>query len=154
MILTKNQITGGGFDNIEFKDYKSIVEAEAKELKNSKKVNAVVLLSHIGFWCGYSGTGQDVNFTLNMYKKDDKQEPCAQDSNITKLLNDIEDGLLDAVVTGHSHCEVHHWIKDIPIISTVNNGAYANILYLAFDKKNKLKLVPSANRIEGPLPIC
>lgn len=151
MEVTQRQITGEGYENVEFKDYKSIVESEARELKNEKKVNAVVLLSHIGFFCGH---GNDVNFTLNIYKQKDEQEKCTQDSNLTTLLNTIEEGLIDAVVTGHSHNEVHHWLKDIPIISPVNNGVYANIIYLAFDKNNDLKIVPGENRIEGPLPIC
>ena len=151
MFLTKNKITGAGYENFNFKEYKTILEAEAKQLKTEGKVNAVVLLSHIGFYCG---TGPDINFNLNMYKPNDEQEKCAEDSDLTTLLNSLEEGLIDAVVTGHSHQEVHHWIKNIPIISPVNNGYYANIIYLAFDKNNNLKLVPSENRIEGPLPIC
>ena len=151
MDLTTKHISGKGYENIIFKDYQSILKAEARELKDGKKVNAVVLLAHIGFWCG---SGPDVNFTLNIYKPSDHQEECSPESDLTKLLNNIEEGLIDAVVTGHSHEEVHHWIKDIPIISPVNNGFYANIIYLAFDKNNNFKLVPSENRIEGPLPIC
>ena len=151
MLLEKSQISGVGYENFIFKDYKNILEEEVKLLKEEKKVNAVVLFSHIWFFCG---TGPDINLNLNMYKPNDVQEKCSDDSGLTTLLNSLEEGLIDAVVTGHSHQEVHHWIKNIPIISPVNNGYYANIIYLAFDKNNNLKLVPSENRIEGPLPIC
>ena len=50
MFLTKNKITGAGYENFNFKEYKTILEAEAKQLKTEGKVNAVVLLSHIGFY--------------------------------------------------------------------------------------------------------
>ena len=66
---------------------------------------------------------------LNMYKPNDVQEKCSDDSDLTTLLNSLEEGLIDAVVTGHSHAEVHHWIKNIPIISSVNNG-YTLILFI------------------------
>ena len=150
-ILGKKDISGKGYENIVFKEYKKILEEEARYLKYNEKVNAVVLLSHIGFSCA---DGLDVNMTLNMYKPSDKQEECSKDSELTILLNNIEEGLIDAVVTGHSHFEVHHWIGDIPIISPLAYGASANIIYLAFDKNNNYKIVPSENRIEGPLPIC
>ena len=64
MLLEKRQISRVGYENFVFKDYKSILEEEAKLLKEEKKVNAVVLLSHIGFFCG---TGPDVNLNLNNY---------------------------------------------------------------------------------------
>jgi len=42
---------------------------------------------------------------------------------------------------------VHNWVNGIPIISPVNNGFYANIMYLAFDRKNNYKLVKDQTKI-------
>ena len=151
MYMTPTQITGKGYENVVFKDYKTILENEAKQLRNEKKVNAVVLLSHLGSWCG---SGPDVNFTLNIWKQGDNKEELNQETPLFQFLQTLEAGTIDAVVTGHSHEEVHHWYKDIPIISPVGYGTYANVMYLAFDKNNNFKLTPSANRIEGPLPVC
>ena len=151
MTLKQRQIGGNGYENVVFQDYKNILETEAKKLKEEKKVNAVVLLSHIGFWCDNE---TDAILKLNIYKPNDEQEKYSQESELITLFNSLEKGLVDAIVTGHSHDEMHHWLGDIPIISQINNGAYANILYLAFDKNDNHKVVPSANRIEGPLPIC
>ena len=149
MNMPKNQITGEGFDNIKFLSYKDELVEESKKLRNENGVNAVVLLSHIGLGCG-----QGNNLTLNMYKPTDEQESCSQSSELYTLINSIDEGVIDAVVTGHSHREVHHWIRNIPIVSPINFGAYANIIYLPFDRKNNYKFVLNETRIEGPLPIC
>ena len=145
--MTKNQIYGDGFDNIRFDEYKEELEKNAKILREENGVNAVVLLSHIGIECGKKN-----NLTLNMYKPTDEQETCKSD--LFKLINIIDEGTIDAIVTGHSHREAHHFVKGIPIISPVNNGIYANIIYLAFDKNNNYQLDKNQIRIEGPLPIC
>ena len=142
-------ISGEGYEDVHFLDYKNELVSEANNLKEESGVNAVVLLAHIGLGCG-SGN----NLTLKIYKPTDEQEECYQGSDLYKLIYDIEEGLIDAVVTGHSHREVHHFVRNIPIISPINNGLYANIIYLAFDRNNDYTLVREQSRIEGPLPIC
>ena len=106
-------------------------------------------MCHIGIGCG-----QGNNLTLNMYKPSDDQETCSESSDLYKIIDEIDEGIIDAVVTGHSHREVHHFIKDIPVVSPLDGGLYANIIYLAFDKNNNYKIIKDQNRIEGPLPIC
>ena len=147
--MTQSQIAGAGFEGIVFLDYKEELVSEANKLREESKVNAVVLLSHLDMKCG------DVdNLTLNIYKPTDVQEKCNNDSGLYKLIDSLDEGVIDAIVTGHGHREVHHWVKKIPIISPINNGYYANIMYLAFDRNNNYNFVPSEVRIEGPLPIC
>ena len=70
------------------------------------------------------------------------------------LLFELDKGIIDAVVTGHSHWENHIFVNNIPIISPINNDLYSNILYLPFNRKNQYKLEKEKIRIEGPLPIC
>ena len=129
-------ISGEGYEDIQFLDYKDELVSEASNLREKSGVNAVVLLAHIGLGCGAGN-----NLTLNIYKPTDEQEECNQGSDLYKIIYDIEEGLIDAVVTGHSHREVHHFVRNIPIISPINNGLYANIIYLAFDRNNNYNLV-------------
>jgi 2',3'-cyclic-nucleotide 2'-phosphodiesterase (5'-nucleotidase family) len=145
--LTKDRIAGGGFDNIKFYKYEKELIADAKKLREENGVKAVILLSHIGIICGKGD-----NLTLNMYKPTDEEEECKD--NLYELIKDLDEGIIDAIVTGHSHKEAHHFVKGIPVISPINNGIYANIIYLAFDKNNNYALEKSKIRIEGPLPIC
>ena len=147
--LNKDQIHGYGYENIRFLDYKNELVKEANDIRSKNDVKAIVLLSHLPTQCGANN-----NLTLNLYKPSDEQEPCSKDSDLYKLLDSLDEGTIDAVVTGHSHREAHHFINNIPVISPVNNGLYANILYLAFDKKNNYKINRDEVRIEGPLPIC
>lgn len=149
MEMYEDQISGSGFEGIKFLDYKEELISESKYLRNEEGVNAVILLCHIGIGCG-----QGNNLTLNMYKPSDEQEECSHDSDLYKIINEIDEGTIDAVITGHSHRQVHHFIKGIPVISPINFGYYANIIYLAFDRNNNYKIVKKENRIEGSLPIC
>ena len=147
--LKDNQISGKGFEGIKFLEYKEELTAEAENLRAESNVSAVVLLSHIGLECGTTD-----NVTLNLYKPTDEQEKCDENSDMLQLIKSLDKGVIDAVVTGHAHREAHHFIEGIPVIAPINDGVYANIIYLAFDKKNNYKLVPEQVRIEGPLPIC
>ena len=147
MIIKKDQIWGKGYEGIKFNEYKDELISEAKNLRKENGVKAVVLLSHVGIDCGN-------NLKLNMYKPSDIQETCKEDTELYKLLNDLDERIIDAVVTGHSHKEVHHFIKKIPVISPINYGLYANVIYLAFNRKNNYNIERDQIRIEGPLPIC
>ena len=111
---------------IKFINYK-----EHTMTRKNNKLNAVILLSHIGIECGDKN-----NLTLNMFKPSDELGECNKDSDLYNLLFELDKGTIDAVVTGHSHWENHIFVNDIPIISPINNGLYSNILYLAFNRKN------------------
>jgi 2',3'-cyclic-nucleotide 2'-phosphodiesterase (5'-nucleotidase family) len=72
---------------------------------------------------------------------------------MTKLLNSLEEGILDAVIGGHRHEIVHNFINNIPISHSINGGLYSNLTYLTFDKITK-KLLSDKTKLEGPLPSC
>jgi len=148
--LDKNGITGTGFDDINFLSYKPELISEAQNLRK-QGCHAVLLLANIGLDCG------DNTMTLNMYKSNTKQDLCDTNSELYQLLLSLDSGVIDGIITGQSHKEVHHWISNIPIISSVDKGLYANILYLQFkwDKtKSTYKVNPKQSAIEGPIPIC
>ena len=148
--LDKNDITGTGFDDIDFLSYKNELTEEATKLRE-EGCHAVLLLANIGLDCG------DNTMKLNMYKSNSKQDLCDTDSELYQLLLSIDSSIIDGIITGQSHKEVHHWINDKPIISSVDKGLYANILYLQFkwDKTKEIyKVNPKQSTIEGPIPIC
>lgn len=151
LTLKKNQryISGQGYENILYLNYKDELISEVNRLRKDNNLNAVILLSHIGLECN-----QQNIFTLNIYKPSDIQGECDKNTELYELLYEIDEGIIDAVITGHSHKEAHHFVNNIPVISPVNNGLYSNILYLAFNRNKNYKLEKEQIKIEGPLPIC
>ena len=147
--IGKNILERNGYKDIKFLDYKNAFIVEANKLKKEQKVNAIVLFGHLDILCGKGD-----NLELNIYKPSDIQEDCDKTSVLYKLLNSVDEGLIDAIISGHNHQENHCFVNNIPIISSINNGLYSNIIYLAFDRKNNYKIAKDKIRIEGPLPIC
>ena len=150
--MEKNEIKGEGYDDITFLAYKSALTEEATKLREVEGCNAVILLANVGIDCGDVKT-----MNLNMYNSASTQDLCDNENELYKLLASLDAGIIDAVITGQSHKQVHHWVSGIPITSSINNGLYANILYLAFTwNRSKKRFDISKNKvaIEGPIPIC
>ena len=147
--LQKSFIARNGYNDIEFLDYKNELILEANKLKKEEKVNAIFLFSHIDILCENGN-----NLILNLHKPPDIPDSCNKTSLLYKLLNSIDEGLIDAIISGHNHKINHCFINNTPIISSISNGFYSNIIYLAFDKRNNFKIAKEKIRIEGPLPIC
>ena len=148
--LDKSDIIGTGFDDISFLKYKTELIAEAENLRK-QGCHAVLLLANLGLDCG------DNTMELNMYKTSSGQDLCDTNSELYRLLLSLNGSVVDAIITGQSHKVVHHWINDIPIISSVDKGLYVNILYLQFrwdKKKSTYNVNPKSSAIEGPIPIC
>ena len=129
------------------------LEQESNKLRQDG-ANAVIALTHFGLVCN-----QTLAMKLDMYNKSSFQGECFredEDSVLYKLLDDIKPGILDGIIGGDTHMEMHHWEKDIPIMSVPRNARYANIMYLPFEKgyDGKYNLVSNEVKIEGPLPAC
>ena len=96
---------------------------------------------------------------LDMHNKSTIQGKCFrddQDSILYKLLDNLEPGIIEGIIGGDTHMEMHHWEKNIPMMSVPKNSRYLNIMYLPFFKGNdgKYSLVSEQIKIEGPLPAC
>ena len=141
------------WDNITFQSYETDLEKESIYLRE-KGANAIILLSHIGLLCPKTNETSKID----MYNKTTKQTECEHDGNsfLYPFLNKIKPGIIDAVIGGDTHNNVHHWIKDIPIMISKGKATYLNIMYLPFKKNinNKYTLVNDEIKIEGPLPSC
>lgn len=149
-ITTVNTVrtTSGDLTSVKFLDYIDIITKEAKEMR--KKTNAVILLSHVGMKCLNDG---EAKMELKMRTKYTSQKQCEDNEEIYILLNALPKHTVDAVIAAHKHDVTHHWINGTPVISSLNNGVYANVLYFPFDKKTK-QLIRKEIQTEGPLPVC
>ena len=65
--------------------------------------DAVLILSHVGNDCP-----QVLNYRV--WTKDTLQNECPEDE-ITKLIDALPEGTIDAIVQGHRHKIVHHFYK-------------------------------------------
>jgi len=129
------------------------LEQESKRLRE-KGASAVIALTHFGLVCN-----QTMAMKLDMYNKSSIQGKCFradEDSALYKLLDIIKPGVLDGIIGGDTHMEMHHWENNIPMMSVPTHARYLNIMYLPFKKNEEGKyiLVNDEVKIEGPLPAC
>ena len=141
------------WDNITFYSYIEELEQESNKLRQNG-ASAVIALTHFGLVCN-----QTLAMKLDMYNISSIQGECYredEDSVLYKLLDVLKPGILDAIIGGDTHMEMHHWEKDIPMMSVPKLAKYLNIMYLPFQKgyDGKYYLVPDQVKIEGPLPAC
>lgn len=141
--------TAGDLTGIKFVAYLEVVTSLSKLLRE-QGANAVVLAAHIGMRCQNDLAQKMI---LKMRNKYTYQAECELQDEIQILLRSLDEGVIDAVVGGHVHDVVHHWVNDIPIIQSINGGFYSHVMYLTFDKATK-KIIREKTEIEGPLPTC
>ena len=134
-----------------FDDYIKIINEESKKLR-SKNVNAIIVIAHLGLYCKKDGDDEKLKYKLRD-KNTIQNETCRSTDEAFKLLNSLEDGVIDILLSGHKHDVTHHWIKKFPVMSNDRNGKYAQIVYLPFRRDNKA-LIREKILMEGPLPIC
>ena len=141
------------WDNVTFFNYIEGLEEESNKLRKNGAV-AVIALTHFGLVCN-----QTESMKLNMYTKSTYQSQCFrddEDSVLYKLLDSLKPGIIDGIIGGDTHMEMHHWENNIPMMSTPTHARYINIMYLPFKKgqDGKYILINDEIKIEGPLPSC
>ena len=138
--------------NISFQFYQTNIEQESKKLK-ANGANAILLLSHVGLIC----RNEKESLRINLYDKYTKQSKCEKNGNslLYNFIQNLKPDTIDAIIGGDTHNNVHHWVKDIPIMITKGHAKYINIMYLPFKKENnEFILAKNDIKIEGPLPSC
>ena len=141
------------WDNITFFNYIEELEKESNRLRQ-EGASAVLALTHFGLVCN-----QTLAMKLDMYNKSSIQGKCFReddDSVLYKLLDVLKPGIIDGIIGGDTHMEMHHWENGIPMMSVPTHARYLNIMYLPFEKDDEGKyfLVEDEVKIEGPLPAC
>ena len=141
------------WDNITFYSYIEGLEEESQRLRKKGAV-AIIALTHFGLVCN-----QTESMKLNMYNKSTYQSPCYRDdddSALYKLLDLLKPGIIDGIIGGDTHMEMHHWENSIPLMSTPTHARYINVMYLPFkkDSEGRYSLINDEIKIEGPIPAC
>ncbi|MGK5083380.1 5'-nucleotidase C-terminal domain-containing protein [Bdellovibrionota bacterium FG-1] len=134
--------------NLSFTDLKNATLKEAQELR-TQGADLVVITAHVGLKCEQGRASA----SSHIRKPTEHQGDCGNRDEMVKLLKNLPAGTIDAVVAGHSHQLVHHWIAGVPVIQGGAYGRYLNVIYLNYDLNQK-KLLTDLTRIEGPVPVC
>jgi len=111
--------------------------AEARALRELG-AEIVVLVTHAGGWCGETADPHDL-------------ASCDDGSEIFRLARELPHGTLQAIVAGHSHGTVAHFVNDVPIISVPNFGAQFGRMDLELDTARRTVVDV---RIHEPQRVC
>ena len=146
--------TSTDISDLIFEDYLTVTKKWEDYLRNTEKVDAVLLLTHFGPKCD---NDVEEKMKLQMREPTTSQRACDENEEIMAFLAQIKSqGIqIDGVIAAHVHDVVHHWISDIPVIES-SGSDYFNVLYLPF-KENKDGTVTIQTKkvsIEGPVPVC
>lgn len=98
----------------------------------------VVLATHAGGWCGETKNPRDLS-------------SCDDGSEIFNLARELPRGTLQAIVAGHTHGTVAHFVNDVPIISVPNFGGQFGRIDLELDAKRR---EVAAVHIHEPQGVC
>lgn len=143
--------------DVSFEPLAPLIKQRAQALRQAG-AHAVILTAHVGLMCARPyGMHKSI-----IRSATDPQGDCDKDGEMVALLNDLPKGTLDAVVSGHSHQVIHHWVNGVPVIQAGARGNYLNVVYLKFTKSAspgpetsaRFTLDTKATLIEGPIPIC
>jgi 5'-nucleotidase len=132
--------------------FENLKEVTLREVASLRKEGAdiVVMTAHVGLFCPAASRGASA---YQMRKPSDPQEQCRSGDEMVQLLESLPSGTVDAVISGHSHTIVHHWIGGTPVIQAGSYGRYLNVIYLNYDRATH-QVLPDQTRIEGPIPVC
>ena len=131
-----------------FENLKIAALREAQSLRE-KGAQVVLLTAHAGLKCEAS----PLSSHQMIRSPSDVQGECLEQHEVVKLLRSLPSGTIDAVIAGHTHHVVHHWVAGVPVIQGGAMGRYFNLIYLTYDWNQK-KILPQETRIEGPVPVC
>ncbi|MBS1960574.1 MAG: bifunctional metallophosphatase/5'-nucleotidase [Bdellovibrionales bacterium] len=138
--------------DLEFRDMAKTAIAESKKLREDG-ADIVVVVTHSGVFCNIPMAADRTPRPGLVRSETDFQTGCESNHEVPELLRRVPKGTIDAVVSGHTHSLVHHWIEGVPVIQAGTQDVYYNLIYLTYDWSAK-KLRTEKTRIEGPIPIC
>ena len=112
----------------------------AAERLRAQGAEVVVVVAHAGGRC------------------DDLKDPndgthCHPGEEIFAMLAQLPRGTVDAVVAGHTHRAVGHFVNGTPVIETSALGRSFGVISLQIDPKTR-RPIASATRIEAEVPLC
>ena len=114
-------------------------KAAAEKLR-AQGAQVVVVVAHAGGKC------EDLRDPHDVTK-------CNSGEEIFAMLNQLPPGTVDAVVAGHTHRAVGHFVNGTPVIETSALGRSFGLISLELDPSTRRPLAAST-RIEAEVPLC
>ncbi|NTX59674.1 5'-nucleotidase C-terminal domain-containing protein [Myxococcus sp. CA051A] len=113
----------------------------AAQALRARGAEVVVAVAHAGAVCKRQDDPRDAS-------------SCDRgDSEIVELLENLPEGTLDAVVAGHTHQPVGHFIRGTPVIETSGRGRAFGLVELFVDPVTR-KVLPEQTVLQGSIPVC
>jgi len=126
--------------SLRFAPMAPVALAAAQRLR-AQGAEVVVAVAHAGAVCK---------------RQDDPRDASScdrNDSEIIELIEALPEGTLDAVVAGHTHQPVGHFIRGTPVIETSGRGRAFGLVELFVDPVTR-KVLPERTRLQGSIPVC
>jgi 5'-nucleotidase len=112
----------------------------AAERLRVQGAEVVVVVAHAGGRCEDLRDPNDVT-------------ACRPGEEIFAMLNQLPPGTVDAVVAGHTHRGVGHFVHGTPVIETSALGRSFGLISLELDPKTR-RPIPGATSIQADVPLC
>lgn len=78
---------------------------------------------------------------------------CDADRGLIAVLQALPEGLFDAVVGGHTHARVGHFVNGMPVIQSGAHGRAFGLVELSIDPHTR-RPIAGATRIRSAIPVC
>ncbi|WP_426730085.1 bifunctional metallophosphatase/5'-nucleotidase [Myxococcus faecalis] len=115
---------------------------EASRSLRARGADVVVAVAHAGGHCPDLSNPRDTS-------------SCERggDAEIVDMLAKLPPGTLDAVVAGHTHQVMGHFIHGVPVIETTGLARSVGVVELFVDPVRR-RVEPSLTRIQAAIPLC
>ncbi len=101
----------------------------------------VIAVVHAGGKCGRCDEPHDLT-------------SCDTDAGeIFEMMKGLPDGTLDAVIAGHTHAQIGHFVGGTPVMESWALGRYFGLVELYVDPATK-KVLKDQTRIHSGIPVC
>ena len=111
----------------------------AKALRR-RGADIVIAVTHAGGKCGSYENPRDIS-------------SCSSREELFEMFEELPPGTLDAVVAGHTHQFLGHFVKGTPVIETTGLGGTFGMINLWVDPKQKT-VIAERTEIRTAIPIC
>ena len=117
------QVTmGANVVSLEFTDPVDAAVEAAKELR-AQGADAVIVIAHMGGRCKEVDDPHDL-------------QSCEVNHEVMEFMDRIPAGTIDAFFAGHTHSNVRHYIKGVPVLQALHYSREFSTLDLWIDTKN------------------
>ncbi len=134
---TPNVTMGANVVSLQFTDPVAATVAAAKELR-AAGVDAVIVIAHMGGRCAKTDEPHDLS-------------SCETQHEVMHYMNTLPEGTIDAFFAGHTHAQMRHFIKGIPVVQALAFSREFSTVDLWIDTKSDRV---TKSDIRPPTMIC